>query len=104
MEDRAPAHIAAYNNRERGKLSTRIYKAKWPSFSPDFNPIEHIWDWMREKIYGREKPVETGEDMKRALIETWEALTVEKINSEIDRLPHIMLCCLSVGGKNNYPG
>lgn len=33
---------AAYNNCEREKLHVGICKAKWPSFSPDFNPIVYL--------------------------------------------------------------
>lgn len=100
MEDGAPAHASAYTNREREKLG--IKKAFWPSLSPDFNCIEHIWDWMEKEIAAREEKVTTVERMKSALIETWEALTVEQINVEIRRLPGILSKCIAVGGMNNF--
>ena len=101
MEDGAPAHRASYNNLERAKWGIR--KAPWPSKSPDFNPIEHIWDWIRDQIAQR-NDVGTEEGMKKALIAAWEDLSVQKINSEISQLPHIMAKCLSVNGSNNYHG
>lgn len=101
MEICVPAHNAAYTNREREKFG--ICKAKWLSFSPDFNPIERIWNWMREEIDGREEPVETVQAMRLALKETWDNLSIERINREIEKLLYLMAKCLSVSGNNNFP-
>lgn len=98
MEDGAPSHTASYTNRETE--TERIPKAIWPSNSPDFNPIERIWIWLRAGIDGRD--ISTVEGMKKALLETWEALSVEHINREIEKLPHIMAKCISVNGGNNF--
>lgn len=99
MEDGAPAHIVAFTNREREKLG--IKKACWPSHSPDLNCIEHIWDWMEKVIAAREEKVTTVEGMKSALVETWDSLTVERINQEVEKLPHILSKCIAVEGSNN---
>ena len=51
MEDNAPAHKSFYTNSEREKQG--IKKLDWPSNSPDFNPIEHIWALMKKRILKR---------------------------------------------------
>ena len=46
--DNAPSHIAKVvqgHARERG-----ITLVPLPGYSPDLNPIERLWDWMREEI------------------------------------------------------
>ena len=40
--------------------------------------------------------------MKAVLVEEWEKITVEEINREIDKLPTIVMRCLSANGGNNY--
>lgn len=39
------------------------------------------------------------QEMRKALLETWEALSIERINREIEKLPHIMAKCISVNGE-----
>ncbi|RPA96372.1 hypothetical protein L873DRAFT_1634171, partial [Choiromyces venosus 120613-1] len=57
--------------------------------SPDFNPIEHIWDRFRKKLqYHRRgnNRITTVSKMREALWEAWDCLTVEEINQEISRV------------------
>ena len=81
-----------------------IPKFEWVSNSPDFNPIEHIWALLKRRIQRRRasERVTTVTDMKAVLVEEWEKITVEEINWEIDKLPTIVMHCLSVNGGNNF--
>ena len=48
MQDNAPAYAAAatlQDLRERG-----IFSIKWLVFSPDLNPIENVWNKMKDYI------------------------------------------------------
>jgi hypothetical protein len=100
LEDNAPAYKVGDTNGEREKEG--IKKANWPSRSPDFNPIEHIWNWMRREI-DRRNDVATVNGMNKALREMWEELSIDRINDEVKSLPHITAECVLKGGGTNFP-
>ena len=102
MEDNAPPHKSFYTNKEREKH--KVEKLDWPSNSPDFNPIEHIWALMKKRILKRRggDRITTVARMREVLMEEWENISVEEINQEICKLPTIMARCISVDGSNSF--
>jgi transposase len=68
MEDGAKVH--------KGKarlpcLNRGICGFDWPPSSPDLNPIEKIWRWMKNEITKLEIVPTTIEDIKEVLQELW---------------------------------
>ena len=47
-QDEAPGHAAASTLRELSERGVRVIK--WQAFSPDLNPIETVWDEMKDWI------------------------------------------------------
>ena len=55
---------------------------EWPPYSPDLNPIEHLWFLLKEKVYKINPDMENvrgGDDAVRealfeALFKAWESL------------------------------
>jgi DDE superfamily endonuclease/Winged helix-turn helix len=46
--DNAPCHVAKVVKAEAAKLGIEVVPL--PGYSPDLNPIERLWDWMREEV------------------------------------------------------
>lgn len=46
--DNAPCHVAKVVAAEAARLGIEVVKL--PGYSPDLNPIERLWDWMREDV------------------------------------------------------
>ena len=42
--------------------------------------------------------------MREVLMEEWDKVTIEEINKEISRLPHVMQRCIDCNGGNNFHG
>lgn len=51
----------------------------WPSMSPDLNPIENLWSLLSTRLYGREHPPQTQQQLRVALREEWAAIPQEQI-------------------------
>jgi transposase len=85
MQDNAPIHTAQkikdwFENRG-------IPLLPWPPYSPDLNPIEHIWARMKEWIQKHYPELsemghtqEALNELARVIVEAWEAIPQEDID------------------------
>jgi transposase len=72
MQDAAPGHGAqATQNRIREYGIDMIY---WPPFSPDLNPIEMVWNWIKDFIQANFPDRMSISELRTALQEAWEAV------------------------------
>ena len=46
--DNAPCHVAKIVKAEAARLGIELIYL--PGYSPDLNPIERLWDWMRQEV------------------------------------------------------
>ncbi|GFW54365.1 transposable element Tcb2 transposase [Trichonephila clavipes] len=51
----------------------------WPAYSPDLNPIEHVWDALGRRIAARLHHTENTQQLKQMLIEEWALLPQEML-------------------------
>ncbi|GFY20939.1 transposable element Tcb1 transposase [Trichonephila clavipes] len=47
--------------------SEDISRMNWPAYSPDLNPIEHVWDMLGRRIAARQPPPTCLPELRRAL-------------------------------------
>ena len=92
MHDNAPGHAAAetiQELRDRG-----IVVMEWPAFSPDLNPIEHVWNKMKnwmEREYP-DNPLETQgnaqyDRLREQVTAAWEAIGRDYLRELVDSMP-----------------
>ncbi len=55
----------------------------WPAFSPDLNPIEHMWDQLGRRVYSRPHPPQNRQQLLVALQEEWQLIPQERIRTLI---------------------
>jgi len=94
LQDRAPAHraIATIEYFEQEELTYR----QNPSKSPDFNPIEKVWGWMK-KVIDQRNP-QTKEDLILLLKETWDAIPQDTIQEFITHNKTVVKDIIESGG------
>ena len=64
----------------------RVEQLKWPSFSPDTNPIEHLWDTV-EKRMKKEQP-HNAKELKENLLRVWSGMEKEVLKKLVDSVPN----------------
>ncbi|GFY19108.1 transposable element Tcb1 transposase [Trichonephila clavipes] len=75
MDDNARPHRALAV--EELLESEDITQMDWPGYSPDLNPIEHVWDALGRRIAARLHHSENTQQLKKVLIEVWALLPQE---------------------------
>ena len=86
QEDRDPSHgIKKKGLAQEYKEAHNIKNLKHPPQSPDLNPIEGIWNIIKQRL--RRRIFDSEEEMKIALQEEWDKITLEEIRSRISDLP-----------------
>ena len=57
--------------------SDGIDMIEWPPYSPDRNPIENIWAWMKTKL-ANDYPISTSAEMLAVnFLQIWDSITPE---------------------------
>ena len=100
MEDGAPVH--------KGVCKKPCEDMKWtqylhPPNSPDLNPIENIWAWMKHEITTKYMYVTSKAEMQRIAMEMWENFGDDKWNGIIASMPERMKAVIKAkGGHTQY--
>ena len=88
MQDNATVH--ASKSTMNWIQSHNIPTMKWPSRSPDLNPIENVWGIMARRIYASGKQYSNTKELKEAIMKCWRSLRAEDLtplaNSMCDRV------------------
>ncbi|GFX19589.1 transposable element Tcb2 transposase [Trichonephila clavipes] len=52
---------------------------EWPARSPDLNPIEHLWDYLRREVAALNPPPRSLHELKQGLFCVWSSLPIPVI-------------------------
>ena len=74
-----------------------IVNLKHPAQSPDLNPIEAIWNIIKQRL--RRRIFYSDEEVKEALQEEWSKITMEEVRKRISDMPRRCLRLTKNGGK-----
>ena len=60
----------------------------WPLYSPDLNPIEHLWDALECAVHNHSNPPTSIPALKEALIKEWELIQPIVWQKLVDSMPN----------------
>jgi hypothetical protein len=84
MQDGAPGHRASTTLAELCQRGITILE--WPPYSPDLNPIETVWNIMKDWIqhhYGHLDNITSYPQLRRIVQEAWDAVPEERVSGLI---------------------
>ena len=87
MQDGASGHAARDTRQELEERGIRTII--WPAFSPDLNPIETAWNWMKDYIdqYYDDTDKLSYNQLRQAVIEAWNAIPNDFLDEQIRLMP-----------------
>ena len=100
MQDNAPPHKAHLT---RTFLEEENVNAlQWPAVSPDMNPIENVWSYMKRELRKRNRCRDT-QHIFDTLVEIWEGLPPDFILKLTSSMRKRLKSVLKVnGGHTKY--
>lgn len=82
--DKAPGHTAKVCKQYLRDACVKVI-AYWPPNSPDINPIENVWGWMKARVY--KQNMHTLAELHAAVDEAWEAVPAEMLTKLMLGMP-----------------
>ncbi|GBL82965.1 Transposable element Tc1 transposase [Araneus ventricosus] len=80
--------------------SEDITRMDWPAYSPDLNPIEHVWDMLGRRIAARQPPPTCLPELRRALLDEWCNIPQDQIVNLILSMPRRCKACVASSGRH----
>lgn len=98
QQDLAPAH----NSRSTRNWfqEHEVTVLEWPGNSPDLNPIENVWGYIKTQIRKANPLPRTREEFKSLILRLWSTFPIEACKKLINSMPNR---CQEVITSKGYP-
>lgn len=97
QQDNARPHTAKKTKSWLANFGVNLLE-DWPADSPDINPIEHVWSWMKTYV-SKEGPTDKASLIK-AIEAAWDEIPQSVIQSYIGRLNNVCQQIIAAGGDH----
>lgn len=84
QQDNDPKHTSRVS--KAWFVNNRVHPLPWPSYSPDLNPIENLWGYLKKAV-AKKKP-KTLDELEKYLLELWEQIDDSYIQKLVISMPN----------------
>ncbi len=103
MQDGASCHTSQWQKPLFAEQNIVILD--WPGNSPDLNPIEHVWNLIKDRVANRRPFIKGRAELEHAWMDEWDKLDIEKdINPFILNQKHRVAQVIVKQGDNHFHG
>lgn len=96
MQDNDPKHKA---KKVMEYLEEQDYSIlTWPPQSPDLNPIENCWSFLKSKLYAFDKPANGLLELWDRVQDEWEKISTDYVTKLYESMPKRMEACIRAKG------
>jgi len=85
QQDNASAHKASIVNNYLSRMKIRVLD--WPPNSPDMNPIEHLWAYIKQQLDRYPEAPKTMEELWERIQKIWIEIPIEIIHDLYESMP-----------------
>jgi transposase len=98
QQDNDPKHTS--KKAKKWFQDNGIEVLKWPAQSPDLNPIEHLWDYLKKKLLEYEHPPKGMLELWERIEKEWNAIPASVCQNLIASMPRRMEAVIKAKGGN----
>ena len=96
--DNDPKHASRQSQQTLNELGITILD--WPAQSPDLNPIEHLWAFLKVRLNGYETPCKSISELWERVQVEWESIPREYCQKLVESMPDRIAAVLRARGKH----
>ena len=75
----------------------------WPAQSPDLNPIEHLWNYVKNKLKEFDEPPNGVQELWERVEELWDKIPAAECQKLIESMPRrVQAVYKAKGGYTKY--
>jgi DDE superfamily endonuclease len=98
MQDGASSHSAKGTIQDL--LERGVICIKWPAYSPDLNPIEYVWNKMKDWIQDRwDDTLHSYDALREAITAAWEAVEEDYLEELLSTMEARCQAVIDADGK-----
>jgi hypothetical protein len=101
QQDNDPKHTSKLG--QQWFVDNNIQVLSCPAQSPDLNPIEHLWTYLKDQLKAYERPPKGVFELWERLVEEWNKIPAERCQRLIETMPRrIEAVVRARGGHTKY--
>ena len=101
QQDNDPKHTSA--KAKKWFQDHNVHVLKWPAQSPDLNPIEYLWHYLKRRLNEYDEPARGVQELWERVQELWDKIAKEECQKLIESMPNrVKAVYKAKGGYTKY--